>query len=186
MSFHFIHFTSHKFVYARCNCYVKYYTATTATRKLIISLWLCDSKSGQLSYFAVCDSARIHWGNSVSLRKWSCDLRLCSLFDSTCRCSSSVGAEGTACSYPSLISRPRPAFHYLQCVKLWCKALQALKAPHTHPLISKVENLVLSSWQIKFKRPPGNPCAGNLQHSTTLKPFTYVQHHIDPRFRTSY
>jgi len=76
-------------------------------------------------------------------------------------------------------------------------ALQALNASHTHPLIFNVENLMLSSWQVKLKRPAKkpacqklhtkNPHARNLQHASTFLSVTatYVctytcQEHIEP------
>ena len=90
---------------------------------------------------------------SVELR---CRLR--SLLDSMCNCSStaiSAISDSSTCSYPSLISRPCPAFHHLQCAMMLsahclaphvaAPALQALKELHARPLIFKVKNFTPSS-----------------------------------------
>jgi len=39
--------------------------------------------------------------------------RLCSLFNFTCSCSSTASPDGSIHSYPSLVSRSRPAFGQL-------------------------------------------------------------------------
>jgi len=48
--------------------------------------------------------------------KWVWEYGMCrprSLFDSTCSCSSTASPDGSTRTYPSLISRPQPAFHHL-------------------------------------------------------------------------
>ena len=56
--------------------------------------------------------------DGVELRR---ELR--SLFDFTCSCSSTASPDGSTHSYPSLVSRSRPAFGRLHCAELCCKAV---------------------------------------------------------------
>lgn len=102
------------------------------------------------------------------------------------------------------IPRPHPAFRRLQCVELRCKNVdsgphvpaldqQALTILHTPLSIFKVDNLMLSSWQIELKQPArnlhvgnlhvgnphaGNPHAGNLEHSSTFLTATVMYIHL--------